>query len=113
PAETRAAGCDLSAPFDGSPTWTAEDKLAGAWYGVTVFDHPQNPTYPSPWRVDNQGLINPSPSLAGDWSIADGEEASFVYRLVVQAAKPDPHLPDHPPVAIALVAVPIAEFTPL
>lgn len=93
-SEQRAAWCDVSAPFDGSRGWTAEDPLAGAWYGIAVFDHPQNPSYPSPWRVDGHGLINPSPSLAGDWSIADGEEVSFAYRLIVHAGQADPELLD-------------------
>jgi hypothetical protein len=93
-SEVRAAWCDVSAPYDGTRAWTAEDKLAGAWYGVAVFDHPQNPTYPTPWRVDGHGLINPAPSLAGAWSIADGEEVSFAYRLIVHAGKADPDMLD-------------------
>jgi hypothetical protein len=93
-SETRAAWCDVSAPFDGSRSWTAEDKLAGTWYGIAVFDHPQNLSYPAPWRVDGHGLINPSPSLAGDWSITDGEEVTFAYRLIVHADKADPELLD-------------------
>jgi len=109
-SEARAAWCDVTAPFDGSRAWTAEDKLAGAWYGVTVFDHPQNPTYPTPWRVDGHGLINPSPSLAGDWSITDGDEVSFVYRLLVHAGKPDPDLLDHLHEEFAEEAVPTGDF---
>jgi hypothetical protein len=109
-SEQRAAWCDVTAPFDGSRAWTAEDKLAGAWYGVTLFDHPQNPTYPTPWRVDGHGLVNPSPSLAGDWSIAEGEEASFVYRLVVHAGRPDPDQLDHLHEQFAEEGVPTAEY---
>jgi hypothetical protein len=82
-AEQRAAWCDVSAPFDGSPEWTAEDLLAGAWNGVAVLDHPSNATFPTPWRVDHQGLINPSPSLLGDWRLEPGEDSVFRYRLVV------------------------------
>ncbi len=108
-SEQPAAWCDVTAPFDGSRAWTAEDKLAGAWYGVTVFDHPQNPTYPTPWRVDAHGLINPSPSLAGPWSIAEGEEASFVYRLLVHAGHPDPDQIDHLHEQFAEEAVPVAD----
>jgi hypothetical protein len=93
-AEQRAAWCDVSAPFDGSQSWTGDDVMAGAWYGVALFDHPSNRTYPSPWRVDPQGLINPSPSLAGAWSLAAGEAASFRHRLVVHAGRADPELLD-------------------
>jgi hypothetical protein len=93
-AEQRAAWCDVSAPFDGSRVWTGDDVMAGAWYGVALFDHPRNPTYPSPWRVDQQGLINPSPSLAGPWALAEGAEASFRHRFVIHAGKADPALLD-------------------
>jgi hypothetical protein len=82
-AEQRAAWCDVSAPFDGSPDWTAEDLLAAAWNGIAVLDHPSNATFPTPWRVDRQGLINPSPSLQGDWHLEPGEDQVFRYRLVV------------------------------
>ena len=88
-AEQRAAWCDVSAPFDGSRSWTGDDTLAGAWYGVALLEHPTNPTYPSPWRVDAQGLINPSPSLVGPWALGRGEEAAFRYRFVVHAGKAD------------------------
>jgi hypothetical protein len=88
-SEARAAWCDVSAPFDGAPAWTAEDKLAGAWHGVAVLDHPDNLGYPSAWRVDGQGLINPSPSLQGDWTVDDDGRA-FRYRLVVHAGLGDP-----------------------
>ncbi len=82
-AAQRAAWCDVSAPFDGSPDWSGDDLLAGAWNGVTVLDHPANKGFPTPWRVDRQGLINPSPSLLGDWRLEPGEDQVFRYRLVV------------------------------
>lgn len=84
-----AAWCDVTAPFDGSRSWTGEDIMAGAWYGVAVFDHPSNFRYPNRWRVDQQGLINPSPSISGPWSLGDGEAKSFRYRLIVHAGKAD------------------------
>jgi hypothetical protein len=108
-SEKRAAWCDVTAPYDGSRAWTADDKLAGTWHGIALFDHPQNPTYPTPWRVDGHGLINPSPSLAGDWSIAEGEETSFVYRLVVHAGRADPDALDHLHEQFAEEGVPTAE----
>jgi hypothetical protein len=89
-SEMRAAWCDVSAPFDGSPAWTAADKLAGSWHGVAVLDHPHNLGFPSAWRVDGQGLINPCPSLLGAWRIDPGHEQVFRYRLVVHAGPADP-----------------------
>ena len=86
-AEQRAAWCDVSAPFDGAPDWMAEDLLAGAWNGVAVLDHPSNATFPTPWRVDRHGLVNPSPSLLGDWHLEPGEDQVFRYRLVVHRGK--------------------------
>lgn len=87
--EQPAAWCDVSAPFDGSRRWTGEDIMAGAWHGVALFDHPSNLGYPNRWRVDQQGLINPSPSLSGAWEIRAGQERVFRYRLVVHAGMAD------------------------
>jgi hypothetical protein len=89
-----AAWCDVSAPFDGSRSWTGEDIMAGAWHGVAVFDHPANFRYPNRWRVDQQGLINPSPSISGGWSIAQDDEARLRYRLIVHTGKADVTLLD-------------------
>ncbi|HZQ99597.1 MAG TPA: PmoA family protein [Chloroflexota bacterium] len=93
--EQPAAWCDVSAPFDGSRGWTGEDITAGAWHGVALFDHPSNFRYPSRWRVDAQGLINPSPSLAGPWSLPEGKVTRFRYRLIVHTGKADRDLLAH------------------
>jgi hypothetical protein len=87
-SEARAAWCDVSAPFDGAPAWTADNLLASAWHGVAILDHPRNLGYPSAWRVDGHGLINPCPSLLGDWTV-DGAGQVFRYRLVVHARPGD------------------------
>jgi hypothetical protein len=87
--EQPAAWCDVSAPFDGSRSWTGADIMAGAWHGVAVLDHPSNFGFPNRWRVDQQGLINPSPSISGAWGLARDEERSFRYRLIVHAGKAD------------------------
>jgi putative membrane-bound dehydrogenase-like protein len=68
-----ASWCDVTVPFG--------DRAAG----VTVLDHPSNLGFPSKWRVDGQGMINPSPSLKGDWSIPAGGSRAFHYRLIVHA----------------------------
>lgn len=91
-SEARATWCDVSAPFDGSTRWTAADRLAGCWHGIAVLDHPFNIGYPSAWRVDGQGLINPSPSLQGDWLIDAESDRVFRYQLVVHADPADPAL---------------------
>jgi hypothetical protein len=53
---------------------------------VAVLDHPSNLEHPVPWRVDNELGINPSVSIAGDWTIPAGGERVFRHRLVVSAA---------------------------
>ncbi len=77
-ANQRSSWVDVSRPFN--------DRVEG----ITVFDHPDNFRYPSEWRVDAQGLVNPSPSLQGDWTIEPGGERLFKYRLLVHQGKPDP-----------------------
>jgi putative membrane-bound dehydrogenase-like protein len=67
----QAAWCNVAMPFDGK------------YFGIAILEHPGNLNYPNLWRVDGQGMINPCPSLTGDWSIAAGRERLFRYRLVV------------------------------
>lgn len=76
-AEKRASWANVSRQFG--------DKT----YGVVVYDHPSNQGFPAMWRVDDQGLINPSPSLQGDWSIEPGRERTFHYRLSVHQGAGD------------------------
>ena len=75
PAEAdgeRARGIGLALPLSG--------RLAGP-AGLTVFDHPSNPEYPSPWRVDDQYGISPSRCLAGEWRLAKGGVTVSRYRI--------------------------------
>lgn len=76
-SDQRAAWCNVSRPFG--------DKT----YGIAVYDHPSNPGFPAAWRVDAQGLINPSPSLQGDWSIEPGRARTYHYRLTVHEGAGD------------------------
>ena len=68
--QQRAAWCNVERPF-GSET-----------FGIAVFDHPENPNYPSGWRADEQGLINPNVSAFGDWTLAAKQAQRFRYRLL-------------------------------
>ncbi len=76
-SEKRAAWCNVSRSFGGQT------------FGVAVLDHPSNFGFPAAWRVDGQGLINPSPSLQGDWSIEAAKDRTFHYRLVVHPGAGD------------------------
>ncbi len=57
--------------------------------GVAIFDHPKNPGYPSVWRVDGQGLINPAITARGPLSVPKGQTMTFRYRLVVHPGHGD------------------------
>ncbi len=50
---------------------------------ITVFDHPGNKAFPTPWRVDSQMGIGPSRQILGDWKIAKGEAEVIRYRLFI------------------------------
>ncbi|HEX7859534.1 MAG TPA: PVC-type heme-binding CxxCH protein [Verrucomicrobiae bacterium] len=78
-AEKRAGWANVSRHFG--------DKT----YGIVVYDHPSNSSHPPMWRVDGQGLINPSPSLQGDWSIEPNRARTYHYRLSVHQGPGDAH----------------------
>jgi hypothetical protein len=50
---------------------------------IAIFDHPTNPAFPTPWRVDNELGVGPSRQILGDWQIEQGKTAVFRYRLIV------------------------------
>ncbi len=75
-----AAWCDVTNAYDGKQ------------YGIAVLAHPQNFDFPPPWRVDGQGMINPSPSLKGNWSIPAGQDKRLHYRLIIHTGPPDAKL---------------------
>jgi putative heme-binding domain-containing protein len=69
----RAAWCNVERPFG--------DQI----FGIAVFDHPANMGYPSAWRVDDQGLINPAITAQSEWTLPAGQEKTFTYRLLIYA----------------------------
>jgi hypothetical protein len=71
-AETqRARWVSVSMPIEGRNDWA----------GIAMFDHPGNPGFPNPWRVDGQLGIAPSRCLAGPWSLRRQESTTSRYRL--------------------------------
>lgn len=50
---------------------------------AAILDHPQNLEHPVPWRVDKELGINPSVSIAGEWTIPAGEKRVLHYRLIL------------------------------
>jgi hypothetical protein len=68
----RAEWTTVERPFDDGSVW-----------GVAVLDHPGNDRHPAAWRVDGQGMISPSNSIQGDWSIPEWRSRKFRYRVMV------------------------------
>jgi hypothetical protein len=51
--------------------------------GIAILEHPGNPVYPSPWRVDGNYGISPSRCILGEWRLGKGETSLEYYRLFV------------------------------
>ena len=77
---TRAKWCDYFGPVEGKTV------------GVAIFDHPNNPRYPTWWHARSYGLFAANPfgqaqfeklpdKKAGDFKIPAGQSATFRYRL--------------------------------
>jgi hypothetical protein len=77
----RAEWCDYSGP------------VGGGTYGVTIFDHPSNPRYPTWWHVRDYGLFAANPfgvhdfekkaKGAGDLTVPAGRSVTFKYRILL------------------------------
>jgi hypothetical protein len=50
---------------------------------IAIFDHPDNKSFPTPWRVDNEMGIGPSRQILGDWKIEKGKTEVIRYRLLL------------------------------
>ena len=57
------------------------------WGHITLFDHPDNPGFPTAWRVDGQLGVGPTAAIQGDWSINKRESQTFRHQLVVYSGK--------------------------
>lgn len=57
--------------------------------GIAMMDHPDNPAYPVPWRVDNQLGIAPSRCIAGEWRLPKGQSVLFRHRLYIYVGATD------------------------
>ena len=54
---------------------------------IVMMDHPDNPGYPSKWRIDNKLGVGPCYARSGEWNIAKGSSISFKHRLLVYTGK--------------------------
>ena len=50
---------------------------------VAMIDHPENPGYPTLWRIDGQFGVGPALARRGDIQIPKGKSITYRYRLVV------------------------------
>ena len=50
---------------------------------MAIFDHPENHSFPTAWRVDSQLGLGPSRQILGDWKLGKGEIEVFRFRIVV------------------------------
>ncbi|MFO1452504.1 MAG: PmoA family protein [Opitutaceae bacterium] len=67
----------------------------GKVYGISIFDHPGNPRFPTWWHARDYGLFAANPfgkhdfeklkdqPQAGDWTLPAGEKATFRYRFYI------------------------------
>ncbi|HEY8498744.1 MAG TPA: PmoA family protein [Limnochordales bacterium] len=57
---------------------------SGTWQGIAIFDHPSNPSFPSPWFTRDYGPFGPAPNcFDGDFVIAPWRPLLLRYRIVV------------------------------
>lgn len=83
----KAPWCDYSGPV--ATPW------GDLWAGIAIFDHPQNPRYPTNWHVRDYGLMTANcfglhdyfgtSDRPGDFTLAAGESLTFRYRLYIHA----------------------------
>jgi hypothetical protein len=80
--------------------WTSYTGPVGdKTMGVVIFDHPENPRYPTWWHVRDYGLFAANPfgihdfekkaKGAGDFVLKAGEKATFRYRVLVHEGAVD------------------------
>ena len=58
--------------------------------GIAFFDHPTNPEYPNPWRVDGNLGITPSRCIAREWLLPKATASVNRYRLFIYPGPIDP-----------------------
>lgn len=64
--------------------------LPGAENGVAFFDHPDNPSFPTPFHVRNDGWMGASVSYAAPRVISPGAPLTLRYRLYVHGPEATP-----------------------
>jgi hypothetical protein len=81
----RARWCAVSMPVSD----------AGNWAGVALFDHPSNMQFPTPWRVDHELGVGPSPCIAGAWHLQAGNARRFTHGVLPFMGRADASMIEH------------------
>jgi len=77
---------------------------AGGQEGITYFDHPSNPGYPTHWHVREDGWMGASACLAGPLSIT--QEQPLVLRYLLHAHRGPANPAVSEPIAARFAAMP-------
>ncbi|MBY0521746.1 MAG: PmoA family protein [Gemmataceae bacterium] len=77
--------------FAKTATWMDySGPIAGAkWEGVTWFDHPTNPRYPTAWHVRDDGWMSPAFCLRDAYTLEKGKPLRLRYGFHVHAGAVD------------------------
>ncbi|PCJ59050.1 MAG: hypothetical protein COA79_11875 [Planctomycetota bacterium] len=51
--------------------------------GIAIMDHPSNPAFPTPWRVDSGYGLSPSPCINGKRILKKSNSSKETYRLYI------------------------------
>lgn len=54
---------------------------------ITILDHPDNPDFPQPWRVDGQFGVGPVRARLHDWKIDANNTTQFRHRFLVHTGE--------------------------
>ena len=69
---------------------TGREDMESSTCSLIIMDHPTNPIYPTPWRVDGQLGIGPCRAIRGSWEIKENNTESFRHRLMIVSGELDP-----------------------
>ncbi len=85
----QAKWVDYSGPVPGSIA-TGDAEVGQPWEGITYFDHPQNPTFPTRWHVREDGWMGASLCFDEPIVTTQAEPLMVRYRLHVHRGPVDP-----------------------
>lgn len=73
-----------------SAAWCAGvGVVQGTTVGFALLDHPDNPWHPSPWRVQDDGTLSPSPFIWRSVELPAGGTLLLRYRLYIYSGYVD------------------------